>query len=100
MPEDEEPLVDRELVLDRMTQSVTINFSATPFVKRWRLNEILVELQHQTGVALRGPNSSEDLFRPVRRGHIPRLWLAPGSQREVCVMCADEIFDALYQYSR
>ena len=80
----EEPLVDRELILDRMTLSVTINFSATPLLKNEQVNEVLVELQHQTGVALRGPNSSEDLFRPVRRGHIPRLWLAPGSQREVC----------------
>ncbi len=41
----EEPLVDRELVLDRMTQSVTINFSATPLLKDERVNEILVELQ-------------------------------------------------------
>jgi two-component system nitrogen regulation sensor histidine kinase GlnL len=41
----EEPLVDRELVLDRMTQSVTINFSATPLLKDEQVNEILVEFQ-------------------------------------------------------
>lgn len=41
----EEPLVDRELILDRMTQSVTINFSATPLLKSEQVNEILVELQ-------------------------------------------------------
>jgi two-component system nitrogen regulation sensor histidine kinase GlnL len=41
----EEPLVDRELILDRMTLSVTINFSATPLLKNEQVNEILVELQ-------------------------------------------------------
>ncbi|MGZ5049689.1 MAG: nitrogen regulation protein NR(II) [Methylobacter sp.] len=40
-----EPLVDRELTLDRMTQSVTINFSATPLFLHERVHEILVELQ-------------------------------------------------------
>jgi len=41
----EEPLFDRELTLDRMTQTVTINFSATPLLKDQQLAEILVELQ-------------------------------------------------------
>ncbi|MFZ2313417.1 MAG: nitrogen regulation protein NR(II) [Methylobacter sp.] len=41
----EEPLVDRELILDRMTLSVTINFSATPLLKNEQVNEVLVELQ-------------------------------------------------------
>lgn len=41
----EEPLFDRELILDRMTQTVTINFSATPLLKDQQLAEILVELQ-------------------------------------------------------
>jgi two-component system nitrogen regulation sensor histidine kinase GlnL len=40
-----EPLVDRELILDRMTHSLTINFSATPLLKNEQVNEILVELQ-------------------------------------------------------
>ncbi|MGZ4995331.1 MAG: two-component system sensor histidine kinase NtrB, partial [Methylobacter sp.] len=40
-----EPLVDRELALDRMSHSVTINFSATPLLKNEQVNEILVELQ-------------------------------------------------------
>ena len=40
-----EPLVDRELTLDRMSHSVTINFSATPLLQNERVNEILVELQ-------------------------------------------------------
>ncbi len=40
-----EPLVDRELSLDRMTHSLTINFSATPLLKDEQVNEILVELQ-------------------------------------------------------
>ncbi len=40
-----EPLVDRELTLDRMNHSVTINFSATPLLKNEQVNEILVELQ-------------------------------------------------------
>jgi two-component system nitrogen regulation sensor histidine kinase GlnL len=41
----EEPLFDRELTLDRMAQTVTINFSATPLIKEQQLEEILVELQ-------------------------------------------------------
>lgn len=41
----EEPLFDRELTLDRMAQTVTINFSATPLIKEQQLAEILVELQ-------------------------------------------------------
>jgi two-component system nitrogen regulation sensor histidine kinase GlnL len=40
-----EPLLDRELILDRMTHSITINFSATPLLKDEQVNEILVELQ-------------------------------------------------------
>ena len=40
-----EPLVDRELILDRMSHSLTINFSATPLLKDEQVNEILVELQ-------------------------------------------------------
>jgi two-component system nitrogen regulation sensor histidine kinase GlnL len=39
-----EPLVDRELILDRVSQSLTINFSATPILKNEQVNEILVEL--------------------------------------------------------
>jgi two-component system nitrogen regulation sensor histidine kinase GlnL len=40
-----EPLVDRELILDRMGQSFTVNLSATPLIVDDRVNEILVELQ-------------------------------------------------------
>ncbi|NOU21521.1 MAG: nitrogen regulation protein NR(II) [Methyloglobulus sp.] len=40
-----EPLVDRELVLDRMGQSFTVNLSATPLIANEKVNEILVELQ-------------------------------------------------------
>jgi two-component system, NtrC family, nitrogen regulation sensor histidine kinase GlnL len=40
-----EPLVDRELILDRMGQSFTINLSATPLLVDDRVSEILVELQ-------------------------------------------------------
>lgn len=40
-----EPLVDRELNLIRPNHSITINFSATPILKKGQLNEILVELQ-------------------------------------------------------
>lgn len=40
-----EPLVDRELVLDRMGQSFTVNLSATPLLEQEKANEILVELQ-------------------------------------------------------
>jgi two-component system nitrogen regulation sensor histidine kinase GlnL len=40
-----EPLVDRALTLNRMTHSVTINFSATPLLANEEVSEILVELQ-------------------------------------------------------
>ena len=40
-----EPLVDRALTLSRMTQNVTINFSATPLLSDELVSEILVELQ-------------------------------------------------------
>jgi two-component system, NtrC family, nitrogen regulation sensor histidine kinase GlnL len=40
-----EPLVDRELILERMGQSFTVNLSATPMVEDDRVNEVLVELQ-------------------------------------------------------
>lgn len=40
-----EPLVDRELNLDRMGQNFTVNLSATPLLVDDRVNEILVELQ-------------------------------------------------------
>jgi two-component system, NtrC family, nitrogen regulation sensor histidine kinase GlnL len=40
-----EMLVDRELILDRMGQSFTVNLSATPMVEGDRVKEILVELQ-------------------------------------------------------
>jgi two-component system, NtrC family, nitrogen regulation sensor histidine kinase GlnL len=40
-----EPLVDRELVLERMGQSFTVNLSATPLIENERLTEILIELQ-------------------------------------------------------
>ncbi|MGR9013267.1 MAG: nitrogen regulation protein NR(II) [Gammaproteobacteria bacterium] len=40
-----EPLVDRELILDRTAHSLTINLSATPLLKNEQVNEILVELQ-------------------------------------------------------
>lgn len=40
-----EPLMDRELILDRMGQSFTVNLSATPLIENDRVNEILVELQ-------------------------------------------------------
>jgi len=41
----EEALVDRALILSRVTQSVTINFSATPLLIDEKVNEVLVELQ-------------------------------------------------------
>ncbi|MFA5984642.1 MAG: nitrogen regulation protein NR(II) [Methylococcaceae bacterium] len=41
----EEPLVDRELSLDRSGQNVTVNFSATPLLKNQQIAEVLVELQ-------------------------------------------------------
>jgi two-component system, NtrC family, nitrogen regulation sensor histidine kinase GlnL len=40
-----EMLVDRELILDRMGQSFTVNLSATPMVEGDRVKEVLVELQ-------------------------------------------------------
>ncbi len=40
-----EPLVDHELILDRMGQSFTVNLCATPLLVDDRVNEILVELQ-------------------------------------------------------
>ncbi|WGS84586.1 nitrogen regulation protein NR(II) [Methylomonas sp. UP202] len=40
-----EPLVDRELILERMSQSITVNLSATPLLEDGQLNEILIELQ-------------------------------------------------------
>jgi two-component system nitrogen regulation sensor histidine kinase GlnL len=40
-----EPLVNRALMLGRMTQNVTVNFSATPLISGEQVNEILVELQ-------------------------------------------------------
>ena len=40
-----EPLVDRELILERLSQSITVNLSATPLLEDGQLTEILVELQ-------------------------------------------------------
>jgi two-component system, NtrC family, nitrogen regulation sensor histidine kinase GlnL len=40
-----EPLTDRELMLDRMLQTFTVNLSATPLTIDDTVNEILVELQ-------------------------------------------------------
>lgn len=40
-----EPLVDHELTLDRMSHSLTINFSATPLLQNENVREVLVELQ-------------------------------------------------------
>jgi len=40
-----EPLVDRELILDSLSQSVTVNLSATPILEDGELSEILIELQ-------------------------------------------------------
>ncbi len=40
-----EPLVDRELNLTHINQTMTVNFSATPLFENSQLNEILVELQ-------------------------------------------------------
>lgn len=40
-----EPLVDRELMLERMNQSITVNLSATPLLENGELAEILIELQ-------------------------------------------------------
>ena len=39
-----EPLVDRELVLERMGQSFTVNLIATPLTLNDKVNEVLVEL--------------------------------------------------------
>lgn len=41
----DETLVDRELILVHLKQTITINFSATPLLEDGQLNEILVELQ-------------------------------------------------------
>ena len=41
----DEVLVDRELILFNINNSVTVNFSATPLKKEGEYNEILVELQ-------------------------------------------------------
>lgn len=41
----DEPLVDRELTLEIMNQSMTVNFSATPLVENDEVAEIIVELQ-------------------------------------------------------
>lgn len=40
-----EPLVDRELGLNRMSQALTINISVTPLFENDSVNEILVEMQ-------------------------------------------------------
>lgn len=40
-----EPLVDRELILESMNQSITVNLSATPILENGVLAEILIELQ-------------------------------------------------------
>ena len=40
-----ESLVDRELVLDKLNNSVTVNLSATPLQDNGQFNEILIELQ-------------------------------------------------------
>ncbi|MGZ4999603.1 MAG: PAS domain-containing protein, partial [Methylomonas sp.] len=40
-----EPLVDRELILERLSQSITVNLSATPLQENGELSEILIELQ-------------------------------------------------------
>ena len=40
-----EPLVDRELNLAQLNQTMTVNFSATPLLENGQLKEILVELQ-------------------------------------------------------
>jgi two-component system nitrogen regulation sensor histidine kinase GlnL len=41
----EEPLVDRELSLNRMNQTLTINFSVTPLLDKNAVKEIAVEMQ-------------------------------------------------------
>jgi two-component system nitrogen regulation sensor histidine kinase GlnL len=40
-----EPFVDREFVLDRLNQSITVNLSATPIQENGVLSEIVMELQ-------------------------------------------------------
>jgi two-component system, NtrC family, nitrogen regulation sensor histidine kinase GlnL len=40
-----EPLVDRELILERVNQSITVYLSATPLLESNVLSEILIELQ-------------------------------------------------------
>jgi two-component system, NtrC family, nitrogen regulation sensor histidine kinase GlnL len=40
-----EPLVDRELIFERLNQSITVNLSATPLLENGKLSEILIELQ-------------------------------------------------------
>ena len=40
-----EPLVDRELILERLNQTVTVNLSATPMFEKNQLSDILIELQ-------------------------------------------------------
>ncbi len=40
-----EPLVDRELILERLNQTVTVNLSATPMMENNQLSDILIELQ-------------------------------------------------------
>ncbi|MCK5477314.1 MAG: nitrogen regulation protein NR(II) [Methylococcales bacterium] len=41
----DEPLVDRELNIAHLNQTITVNFSATPLLEDGKLSEILVELQ-------------------------------------------------------
>ncbi len=40
-----EALVDRELNLDHLNQTIIVNFSATPLTEKGKISEILVELQ-------------------------------------------------------
>ena len=40
-----EPLVDRELILERVNQTITVNLSATPLQENGIFSEILIELQ-------------------------------------------------------
>lgn len=40
-----EPLVDREVILESLNQSITVNLSATPILENSQLSEILIELQ-------------------------------------------------------
>jgi len=37
--------VDRELILERLNQSITVNLSATPLLENGKLSEILIEIQ-------------------------------------------------------